>query len=113
MGMSLMQVRGKQSDIVDTSSHRARKCAQHSMFLFLGFWKDPPNYFAEIVYPAYLTYNRPALDTLERAETHDRIEGLIGLDSEELDIASMVGAAVDNIVESVEKIVVDGEEIKA
>ncbi|KAJ3045608.1 ribosylnicotinamide kinase [Rhizophlyctis rosea] len=73
-----------------------------------GFWKDPPNYFAEIVYPAYLTFNRSALDTLEKAETHDRIEGLIGLDSEELDIASMVEAAVDRIVEHVENTVVDG-----
>ncbi|KAJ3038722.1 ribosylnicotinamide kinase [Rhizophlyctis rosea] len=83
-----------------------RRSERNGYITDAGFWVDPPDYFAKVVYPAYLLYNRPALDTIEkRGEDGDRVDGLIGLNSEELDIAGMVQAAVDRIIEYVDRMV--------
>ncbi|TPX57795.1 hypothetical protein PhCBS80983_g03573 [Powellomyces hirtus] len=53
----------------------ARRAARTGYMTSGGTWKDPPGYFREVVWPAYLRYNNKVL----RAVAGEKVEGLDGL----------------------------------
>ncbi|KAI8918515.1 P-loop containing nucleoside triphosphate hydrolase protein [Powellomyces hirtus] len=53
----------------------ARRAARTGYMTSGGTWKDPPGYFRDVVWPAYLRYNNKVL----RAVAGEKVEGLDGL----------------------------------
>lgn len=56
-------------------------------------WQDPPNYWEQIIYPAYLEAHREAFvdGDVEHGRPNDKVEGLVLLETLEMGM----GEAVD------------------
>jgi hypothetical protein len=57
----------------------------------VGFWKDPPFYFEEIVWPSYLKYNQKAF------ATSSILPNFLELKSDQIGVDEMVELAVDHL----------------
>jgi len=57
-----------------------------------SLWRDPPGYWEEIVYPAYLDAHREVFKNgdVERGQLTDKFEGLILLESLDISMSEAV-----------------------
>ncbi|RPD63818.1 P-loop containing nucleoside triphosphate hydrolase protein [Lentinus tigrinus ALCF2SS1-6] len=58
-----------------------------------SLWRDPPNYWEQIVWPAYVEAHAGMLENgdVERGKSNGRVEGLVLFDGLELSMSEMVG----------------------
>ena len=77
-----------------------------------GYWKDPPGYFDEIVWPQYVQYNQRAMAQSELPSSpvlvtppppQEKIHDFLALQTDSLSIQDMTVRAVDFLIQVLEK----------
>jgi len=73
-----------------------------------SLWRDPPNYWEQIVYPAYLDAHREMFEDgdVERGRPGNKVQGLVLLESLKM------GEAVERCCEALKETVDVGENLK-
>jgi nicotinamide/nicotinate riboside kinase len=81
-----------------------------------GYWKDPPGYFDEIVWPQYVQFNQRAIAqaSLSKKQTpFTRIHDFLALETDSLSIQDMTRQAVDFLIHYLEGLLEDSALLKA
>jgi nicotinamide/nicotinate riboside kinase len=69
-----------------------------------ALWRDPPGYWEQIVYPAYIDAHREVFQSgdVENGEPGSRVEGLIVLESVKMEMNDVVKRCCEVLKEVVE-----------
>jgi uridine kinase len=82
-----------------------RREARSGYVTLEGYWVDPPGYFQNYVWPAYLEFNdkilsllrKSSVETCARLEDSTSLKNILAINSQNMDIGQMVDQALDYI----------------